>query len=381
MQIFQAFLYCNLLFLLISCSSKRDNSDRFTDSVQMLHFQNIYNHEVANKNVDRLSQIRKVICLDNAEDLPLIELTSNYTLDERYVFLYSKELGSICAYSHEGTFLGFIGIKGKGPGEFLNADQVIADNNLYVNDRMGKKVNVYDMSKRSFERSISYQSSAYEMNFFDGHMIFYTPYRTSHTLYEILDDESNSFKGVIGKDKCYETMDFYGGLVITEFRDTRLLLDYITGKVYSLDKSNFEPRLKYIINLDAMLPKDDCVATDYLITNSGDLQIRFPTEFVETSSHFVISIMDKKFASNKIIQTKSTGNYVITGSQIMSESFSNILPFFPAKKIFGKYFAAIVDFHYLYNVCGLDSVKIPKELSDLSPDGNPAIIIYELLDF
>ena len=73
--------------------------------------------------------------------------------------------------------------------------------------------------------------------------------------------------------------------------------------------------------------------------------------------------------------------YVSCGENLMSSSFDNILPFFPSKKVHDQYFTTLLNYQYLYNVSGLNSLMLPLKVAELTEDGNAAIAIYELLDF
>ncbi len=370
-------LLASIMFvLLISCEYKASDES----NADILSYLDFDNNTVDLISSLKLAKIKKVISFESSSSVPSFKASDLYSLSRHSVFIYASGSRSIARFDTKGAYIDTIGAYGKGPGEYISPKQLYSDGEkLYVLDNMVKKIHSYDIANDQQFPSANFRSPAYEF-FSDGNdFIFYTPYKTSQSLFTELSDEME-VDIAIDKPTCYDVIDFDIGKKIYAFKNSINFLDCLSGFVYTRPISGDDaPLLKYEILLEDQFSLNKC--SSRIFDEPSELSYRFPTEFIETEKHFVIKILDKGFQTNTIINDKGSKNFVVGDDSLMESSFLNILPFFPSYYHQNGEFSAMVDYDYLYNICGFSQDRLPSELKSMSEGDNPLLIIYELTSF
>lgn len=157
------FLFC--LVLMYSCKTEQDCEELF------------HTNESTKQMSDLVSDY-SLIALETSDDNLILDPTV-VKFTEKYLFILDRfsPSKSLYAFTHEGKYVGKVGNKGEGPGEYIMPHQfVVSENNglLYLKDMATNSILVYSLIDFGFVKKIPvpFYATCFEL-LDDKHFIWY----------------------------------------------------------------------------------------------------------------------------------------------------------------------------------------------------------------
>ena len=332
----KTYIYIILLFCLLGCSNKANNTSSILSEIDTLVVEEDVNIRPEDKHIpiyeeiseyrNNLSEIASEISFVKLSNEPLVRDFFIYDIQstDQFIFLMGPQL--IYQYDWNGNFIRQIGGKGQGPGEYTNltAPLMIDSENklLYAHDLHTQQLLVYDFDG-VFKKKVNLDRNASCLTMYDSILI---AERTS-SAYRFLPYEGKAFafRGYNGKivksfgSYLYpisrDGLEHYGPDVNPLWNNDGnfYMLEYGNDTIYQVTKETLIPDLvltgKLALDRDGLFKKD----TKDKVWVGGPLMK--PNSYVFESNRFLLFRM---YAATEIyyaICDKKTGQISRTGHQ------------------------------------------------------------------
>jgi hypothetical protein len=159
------------MFILFSCKRSNVSNKQADTGFEIIKIDNIHA-----TNEILLSDFVKEIKFTPLETSPnsfIIEI-SELIESEGHLFILDRSNNCVLKFSKDGKFIGKIGEKGKGPGEYTQLIDIdVYDDKVYLLDFSTQKVLVYDSEELSYITDFHCPDGSIEMKGFQDKFIFY----------------------------------------------------------------------------------------------------------------------------------------------------------------------------------------------------------------
>ncbi|MFC3414753.1 6-bladed beta-propeller [Algoriphagus hitonicola] len=252
-----------VLFSVISCTQKSDKE--YIENPTIIDFNNV-------EQVDRLISIRELF--KNVEYLKLntpdtIQITIAKKVLEinDKILILDKKKKLVFAFDQGGNYLGMVGNKGQGPGEFLEVTDVAVNNDLiFIYSRGDFKVFVFD-DDLNFKKDFKTKKWGTQISLLSsGNLALYSFLIEGDDEFNI--DIYNTDGRLVGKrmyvDRSgqYQAMD-YSGFIINDYFSYPL-----SSKIYKLSEDISMDSSIFNVYFPNQFPEED-------FTNYGQYNINY----------------------------------------------------------------------------------------------------------
>jgi hypothetical protein len=180
----------------------------------------------------------------------------NISISKSYVLI--RYFSDINMFRQDGSFITKIGTKGRGPNEFISAQDVdinAKNESIYLVDGLGQKFLVFS-KKGNFIRTIKIpQTGAVTFKFTEDRILLYNQNHMGNieNSYNLLDTTGNIIKNFPNKypwKRTVPTLAFLGENIFYRFNNTLLKKEVYCDTIYAYNNKGFIPHL--IINVGSM---------------------------------------------------------------------------------------------------------------------------------
>lgn len=254
-----------IVFSIASCVSKSDKD--YIENPTIIDFNNV-------EKTDELISIRAL--LKNIEYLKLktpdtVQITIAQKILEfkDKILIHDKKKKVVFAFDQSGNYLGMVGNKGQGPGEFIEVtDVAVSDDLIFIYSRGDFKVFIFD-DTLSFLKDFTTKKWGTQISILSsGNLALYSFLIEGDDEYniDIYDLEGNLLgkRMFVDRSGDYQAMDFSG------FLDNNYFSYPLSSKIYRISEDHSKDSLVFEVLFPNQFPEKDFVNYTQYLRNSRD---------------------------------------------------------------------------------------------------------------
>lgn len=344
-----------IVFIIISlsCSSKKQNEELTTKDLAPERIKNDMFIDSLN-SFDELFYLKKKISLETVSQALLGKPWDMIVSNDKIIINDLMSTGTIHIFSIEGNYIGQLGNKGEGPGEYKSPEKmVIINDEIFVYDPILLKINVYNLNKLNYLRSWKVKNFFESMISINNNIVVLNKIGMGYESdFEIFDTNGNKIKsGNFAKSNSEKKRRYmFGGSFRLSSIDDKLL--YIGADEYKI--ICYDIKLNKHLWISQEIPTELKVPND-LPVNVRELGIKWMKENYSSLINFFV-------LNNSMINILADDFFIIYDKYgKFRKTFKNPNP--------NNYFTT--DNKYLYSV-SIENINKTNELL------NPEIFVYEI---
>ncbi len=298
-------IFC-ILFLFIGCKSEKKETNRV-----IIEISEGFKKE-RKVNLSEIASDLKYIQLECFEDC-LINIISDIHIIGNNIIVIDERMPQILRFDTLGNFLNKIGVKGRGPNEFIDifkSTMNYEDSLLIVQDTKSGKLLFFDL-EGNLIKSTSTDDFHTEMAYFEKRLYLAYAYplfaRFDNYAIRVMDENwklteqfiNRSYEGISKRDAYSKAT--YRSVELQHYQDTLVYWDYKYDTIYSIYNSKIFPR--YIISFEDKIPHN-------LLYNKAIGDYNFYIGFLETENYLFFNNALNKEAKREftIVYDKKKGD-------------------------------------------------------------------------
>lgn len=340
------------------------------------------------------------IKLETAPESLIAQVSKIIPLDTQ-LLIVDKESSKILLFDVNGKFMGTIGSKGVGAGEFIEIEDVAVDKKgekIFVLDHSGKRILIYDL-KGNFANDIKTDFIAHEIEYLEnGNLACYCDYSANETyeknetrpnliLLDLNSIEAHPFLYVPQSISVQEVNSPFSALFSHTSRHA-FLFDILTNSIYEIGKERINRT--FVLNFGneetanqksyvRKLEEEQLIAERIMPGASDSPQYPIITSLISCNAFLFLNAIDYSTMDVYQIAYSVDNAKCIYGKARKQFPIENdidgVVPFAPYAASQSKIYGVIES--YQLAASELTNSKVATILADIEEDDNPIIVIAD----